>query len=71
MSEEGDDEERDKYLTMKDDWMYDELGIGGSNFEAVSSTLNPDAPEFEPREHGTKRSKWEANGYDIYEKYVD
>ena len=35
MSEDGDDEERDKYLTRKDDWMYDELGIGGSNFAAA------------------------------------
>ena len=50
MSEAGDDEDLDKLLTMQDYWMHDELKIGGSRDEDTASTLNPDAPEFEPQD---------------------
>ena len=61
MSEAGDDEKLDTLLTMNDHWMHDELKLGGSRDEHTASTLNPDAPEFEPHDREKAKvmgSKW-------------
>ena len=70
-SEAGDGDALDQYFAMEDDWMHRQLGIGGSSDEEMQSTLNPNAPEFEPYDQQARRSRWEANGYGIYEKHLD
>ena len=50
MSEERDDEARDKLVTMQDDWMHKELGIAGLYTDDSPRTLNSDAPGFVPRD---------------------